>query len=177
MTYIGASLQERLRSVFITLSLYAIKKCFGLTNIVVQAGFKWCRIIYTERTSYFINKRFIWGYFKKENDSVDIITLITFLLTTNKYFTYTGCSLNFVFFPSDFVVFLNSASSAAALVFYLPGVCTLYTHWHRGKTEKGRSPEYFKIFEKTQYLMSTLYLRMYISVYAVALEIYIQKKD
>ena len=36
--------------------------------------------------------------------------------------------------------FLTSASSAAALVFYLPGVCT-----HRGKTEKGKSPEYFKL--------------------------------
>ena len=28
-----------------------------------------------------------------------------------------------VFFPLNFVIFLNSASSAAALVFYLPGVC------------------------------------------------------
>ena len=33
----------------------------------------------------------------------------------------TGCSLNIVFFPKHFVIFLNSASSAAALVFYLPG--------------------------------------------------------
>ena len=45
---------------------------------------------------------------------------------------HTGCSLNIVFFPSNVVIFLNSASSAAALVFYLPGVCT-----HRGKTEFG----------------------------------------
>ena len=30
----------------------------------------------------------------------------------------TGCSLNIVFFPLNFVIFLNSASSAAALVFY-----------------------------------------------------------
>ena len=36
----------------------------------------------------------------------------------------TGCSLNIVFFPKHFVIFLNSASYAAALVFYLPGVCT-----------------------------------------------------
>ena len=35
-----------------------------------------------------------------------------------------------------------------ALVFYLPFE---YSHWHRGKTEKG------KIFKKTQYLMNTLY--------------------
>ena len=36
----------------------------------------------------------------------------------------TGCSLNIVFFSLNFVIFLNSASSGAALVFYLPGVCT-----------------------------------------------------
>ena len=29
----------------------------------------------------------------------------------------------------------------------LPAWC-VYTHWHRGKTEKGQSPEYFKIFGK-----------------------------
>ena len=34
----------------------------------------------------------------------------------------TGCSLNIVFFPKNFVIFLNSVSSAAALVFYLPGM-------------------------------------------------------
>ena len=39
----------------------------------------------------------------------------------------------------------------------LPAWC-VYTHWHRGKTEKGQSPEYFKIWEKTQYLMNTLYV-------------------
>ena len=54
------------------------------------------------------------------------------------------------------MIFLNSASSAAALVFYLPGGCT---HWHRGKTEKDQSPEVYKIFrKKTQYLMNTLYI-------------------
>ena len=36
----------------------------------------------------------------------------------------TRCSLNIVFFPENVVIFFNSASSAAALVFYLPGVCT-----------------------------------------------------
>ena len=40
-------------------------------------------------------------------------------------YTYTTvCSLNILFFPPYFVIFLNSASTAAALVFYLPGVCT-----------------------------------------------------
>ena len=45
----------------------------------------------------------------------------------------TGCSLNIVFFPSDIVIFLNPASSAAVLVFYLPVV---YTHTDT------KSPEY-----------------------------------
>ena len=44
------------------------------------------------------------------------------------------------------MIFLNSVSSAAALVFYLPGVCT-HTDTE-GKQEKGKSPEYFIIFEK-----------------------------
>ena len=38
--------------------------------------------------------------------------------------------------------FLNSASSAAALVFYLPGMCT------HTDTEGKQSQEYFKIFGK-----------------------------
>ena len=48
------------------------------------------------------------------------------------------------------MVFLNSASSAAALVVYLPGVCT-HTDTE-GKTEKGQSQEYFKIFGKNTIL-------------------------
>ena len=36
----------------------------------------------------------------------------------------TGCSLSIVFLPLNVLIFPNSASSAAALVFYLPGVCT-----------------------------------------------------
>ena len=44
--------------------------------------------------------------------------------------------------------FLNSASSAAALVFYLPlsGPST-----HRGKTERGQSPEYILKFSKKKH--------------------------
>ena len=33
-----------------------------------------------------------------------------------------GCSLNTVFFPSDVVIFLNSASSVAALTGLLPAI-------------------------------------------------------
>ena len=57
------------------------------------------------------------------------------------------------------MIFLNSASSAAALVVYLPGVCT------HTDTEKGQSPGYFKIFgEKKIYLMNTLYFLKAVSV-------------
>ena len=45
----------------------------------------------------------------------------------------TGCSLDIAFFPQNVVIFLNYASSAAALVFYLPGVCT-----HTDTEEKQR---------------------------------------
>ena len=49
----------------------------------------------------------------------------------------TGCSLNIVFFPWNFVIFLNAVSSAVALVFYLPVVCT------HTDTEGKQSSEYF----------------------------------
>ena len=49
--------------------------------------------------------------------------------------------------------FLNSASSGAALVFCLPGVCSaclvcVHTLTPRENRERLKSPEYFKIFEK-----------------------------
>ena len=49
-------------------------------------------------------------------------------------------------FPLNVVIFLHSASSAAALVLSL---CTL--------TDTKGKPREVKIFEKTQYLMNTLY--------------------
>ena len=61
--------------------------------------------------------------------------------------------IKYCVFPSNFVIFLNSASSAAALVFYLPGVCT---HTDTEGKQRKASQEYFKILEKTQYLMNTL---------------------
>ena len=44
--------------------------------------------------------------------------------------------------------------------YWSPGVwpATVYKHWHRGETERGRIWEYIKILEKTQYLTNTLYL-------------------
>ena len=54
------------------------------------------------------------------------------------------------------MIFLNSASSAAALVFYLPGVCThIDTEGKQRKTRAVRN--ILKSLEKTQYLMNTLY--------------------
>ena len=53
------------------------------------------------------------------------------------------------------MIILNSAISASALVFYLPVMCT-HTDTE-GKQRKVRVQNYFKIFEKTQYLMNTLY--------------------
>ena len=50
---------------------------------------------------------------------------------------------------------MNSASSAAALVFYLPGVCT-HTGT-KGKQRKTRVRNILKSLEKTQYLINTLY--------------------
>ena len=70
----------------------------------------------------------------------------------------TGCSLNIVFFPYNFVNFLNSASSAAALVFYLPGVCT-HTDTE-GKQRKARVQNILKSSGKKQYLMNSLYLKL-----------------
>ena len=52
------------------------------------------------------------------------------------------------------VIFLNSASFAAAPVFDLP-LCTLSDT--EGKPREARVRKYFKIFKKTQYLMNTLY--------------------
>ena len=52
--------------------------------------------------------------------------------------------------------FLNSASSVAALVFYLPSVCT---HTDTGgKQRRARVQNISKSSEKTQYLMNTLYV-------------------
>ena len=63
-------------------------------------------------------------------------------------------SLYIVFFPKSFVIFLNSVSSAALLVFYPPGVCT-HTDTE-GKQRKASVRNILESSEKTQYLMNTL---------------------
>ena len=54
------------------------------------------------------------------------------------------------------MIFLNSASSAAALGFYLPRRCTNTDT--EGKQRRNRVRNIFEFQEKTQYLMNTLYL-------------------
>ena len=59
------------------------------------------------------------------------------------------------------MIFLNSASSAAALVFYLPfSGPSMMSSVH---TERGQSPEYISKFSKKnpQYLMNTPYINIY----------------
>ena len=60
-------------------------------------------------------------------------------------------------FSLKFWIFLNSASSAAALVFYLPCVCT-HTDNEGKQQRKARFRNILKSSEKTQYLMNTLKL-------------------
>ena len=55
----------------------------------------------------------------------------------------------------NFVIFLNSASSAAALVIYLPDVCKHIDT--EGKQRKARVRNISKSSKKTQYLMNILY--------------------
>ena len=62
--------------------------------------------------------------------------------------------IKYCVFPKNVVIFLNSASSAAALVLDLPSVHTLTP---RGNRERPESEIYLKIFEITQYLMNALY--------------------
>ena len=59
------------------------------------------------------------------------------------------------------MIFLNSASSAAALVFYLPfSGPSMKSGVHT--EERPESGIYFKIIEKIQYLMNTLYVKHYL---------------
>ena len=75
-------------------------------------------------------------------DAPNLDIAITFLMIR----AYTGCSLNIVFFPQNVVIFLNSTSPAAALVFYLPGMCT-HTDTE-GKQRKVRVWNILKLLEK-----------------------------
>ena len=61
--------------------------------------------------------------------------------------------IKYCVFPWNVVIFLNSASSTAAIVFDLPLTLT-----PRGNRERPESGIYFKIFEKTQYLTNILYI-------------------
>ena len=62
------------------------------------------------------------------------------------HIAYYRVFIKYCVFSLKFWIFLNSASSAASASF-LPALC-VYTHWHRGRREKGQSLKYFKIFGK-----------------------------
>ena len=66
--------------------------------------------------------------------------------------------IKYCVFPKNVMIFLNSASSAAALVFYLSGVCTNTDT--EGKQRKTKVQNILKSLEKTKYLMNTLYISM-----------------
>ena len=70
-------------------------------------------------------------FFGSLDPGTAIITLqIIFVLAKYRVF------IKYCVFPYNFLNFLNSACSAAALVFYLPGVCT------DTDIERKQSPEY-----------------------------------
>ena len=69
------------------------------------------------------------------------------------------------------MIFSNSASSAASLVFYLPGECT-HTDT-KGKQIKASVRNILKSLEKAQYLMNTLYISIYLSI----LSFYLPEND
>ena len=105
--------------------------CYGYNkNIAILMNWIWtlCSIQNLQMTLLvFQNKK---QTTKSNKASTEILRLIQGVQQILCFFLLKCCD-----FP-------NCASSAAALVFYLPGVCT------KGKTEKGQSPEKFKIFEK-----------------------------
>ena len=78
-----------------------------------------------------------------------------------------GCSLNIVFFPWNFVIFLNSASSVVALVFYLLVVCT-HTDTE-GKQRKARIRNILKSSEKNtifnEHPVQYIYIYVYLSIH------------
>ena len=67
--------------------------------------------------------------------------------------------IKYCVFPQNVVIFLNSASSAVALVFYLPGVCTTHTAT-QVKQKKTRVWNILKSSKKTQYLINTLHIHI-----------------
>ena len=70
---------------------------------------------------------------------------ISHLITMNIIMMIYSVFIKYCVFSLRLCDFLNSDSSAAALVFYLPAVCTHSTHTDtEGKQRKGQSPKYLK---------------------------------
>ena len=106
-------------------------------------------------TKHFYSMRLVfWHEFPSLTFNWGRISMTKFAVTrslrlSNRVF------IKYCVFSLKFCDFLNSASSAAALVFYLPGVCT-HTDTE-GKQRKVRVRNIPKSLGKTQYLMNTLY--------------------
>jgi len=83
------------------------------------------------------------------------------MYTIYKYLIHIqGVHLILCFFLKMLWFFWTFVSSAAALVFYLLGVCT-HTGT-KGKQRKTRVRNILKSLEKTQYLMNTLYYNAHV---------------
>ena len=72
------------------------------------------------------------------------------------------------------MIFLNSASSAAALFSYIPGLCT-HTD-NKGKQRKARLQNILKSLKKTQDLMNTLYVLIRKQIQSSLLELNLLRK-
>ena len=89
-----------------------------------------------------INVQFL-GYFLQLCSALENCLYIKKIILKNTNFS-TECSLNIVFFFLKFCDFSELCQFCCSAG-VLPALF-VYTHWHRGRTEKGQSPEYFKIF-------------------------------
>ena len=105
-----------------SVSVFSCRRCGHFVSVEERRGTHWHSLI--RKTNGIHVSRFLTSYFWR---------------MYSVFINYCVFSLKFCYF-SELCQFCCSAS-------FLPAWCVC-THWHRGKTEKGKSPQYFKIFEK-----------------------------
>ena len=112
----------------------------GFSSMAIQYGVK-TNGLYPLAACIFLwlwpKQTFLWNI-------INIFTIIIYcvVLKNLKYRVFIKyCVFSLKFF--DFSELCRFCCSAG----FLPACC-VYTHWRWGKTEKGQSPEYFKIFGK-----------------------------
>ena len=76
-----------------------------------------------------------------KNDSFEQLPLIDISKWRGSRFYYR-VFIEYCVFSLKFCDFSELCQFCCSLVCFLPAWC-VYKHWHRGKTEKGQSPEYF----------------------------------